>query len=83
MAPFLWIVFTCLKAVEPLRGDILLSTTISLGRPGTYLIDFRRTEDWVVRGANQWFWTWNPWIGGPATLTISPLLRNYCLYFLI
>ena len=34
--------------------------------PGTHLINFEKMKDWVNLGANQWFWTWDTWIGNPA-----------------
>ena len=53
--PFLWI--NCLKATE------LLFTTKFLEIPDTHLINFGRMKGWVDLGANQWFWTPDPWIG--------------------
>ena len=42
---FLWMGFNCLKATEPLRGDILLFTIQFPGVPDTQIIDLRRMKD--------------------------------------
>ena len=43
-SPFLWIGFNCINAIEPLRGDNLLSTIKSRGSSGTHLIDIGRVK---------------------------------------
>ena len=46
MAPFyVYMVFNCLKAAEPLLGDSLLLTTKSPGVPDTHLIDHMHLTD--------------------------------------
>ena len=69
--PFLWIGFNCLKSAEPLQGGSLLFTTKFPESPGTHLINLRRMKGWMDLGATQWFWTWDPWIGNPATYPLD------------
>ena len=75
MAPFLWMVFNCLKATEPLQGDSLLFTIHFPGIPGTHLIDLWSMKGWVVFGAAWRFWIWGPWIRNPA-LWIAPIILH-------
>ena len=44
MAPFLWMVFNCLKGSESLQGGSLLFATKFPEIPGTDLIDLRRIK---------------------------------------
>ena len=44
MAPFLWLGFNCLKAIQPLRGGSLLFTTQFPEIPGTHFIDLGRMK---------------------------------------
>ena len=39
---FLWMVFNCIKAIEPLQGDRLFSTTKSPGVHGTHFMEVGR-----------------------------------------
>ena len=63
---FLWLGFTCLKAIQPLQGDSLLFTIQFPEIPGTRFIDLGRMKGWVDLGTTQWFWTQDSWIGNPA-----------------
>ena len=47
MAPFLWMGFSCLKDMEPLRGDSLLFTTKFPEIPGTHFNNLKRMKGWV------------------------------------
>ena len=37
------------------------------GVSDTHFIDLGRMKGWVDLGSTQWFWTWDSWIGNPAT----------------
>ena len=52
--------------LEPLRGGSLLFTTKFPKILGSHFINLERMKSWVDLGANQWFWTRDPWIGDPA-----------------
>ena len=56
--------------LEPLRGGSLLFTTKFPEIPATHFIDLGRMKCWVDLGATQWFWTWDLWIGNPASLPL-------------
>ena len=49
MAPFLWIVFSCLKATKSLRGDSLLIIFKYPRDPGTHLMELGRMIDRLSR----------------------------------
>ena len=51
--PFLWLVFKCLKATEPLQGGWLLFSTKFSEMPGTHFINLRKMEGWVDFGVAQ------------------------------
>ena len=58
MAPFyVYMVFNCLKAAEPLLGDSLLLTTKSPGVPDTHLIDHMHLTDFSQNSRNKYFYT--------------------------
>ena len=71
--------FTCLKAVDSLRGDSLCFTTKVSGDSGIHLTDLWGMKGWVVLGAIQWFWTWEPWIGNPTPMLLLQVKTNYLL----
>ena len=71
--------FTCLKAVDSLRGDSLCFTTKVSGDSGIHLTDLWGMKGWVVFGAIQWFWTWEPWIGNPTPMLLLQVKTKYLL----
>ena len=54
------------SSLEPFWGGGLLFNTKFPEIPGTHFIDLWRMKGWVNLWATQWFWTRDPWIGGPA-----------------
>ena len=57
--------------LAPLRGSSLLFTTNSPEIPGSDFIDLGRMKSWVDLGDTRWFWTWDPWIGNPASYPLG------------
>ena len=49
MAPFLWMGFNCLKAIEPLQGGSLFFTTNFPKTLGTHLIDLGGITERLIR----------------------------------
>ena len=77
-APFLRMGFNYPKPKEPLKGDILLFTTISPGVPSTHFINLEKMKGWVNLGATQWFWT-QDWRS--SILTTKPMPHVFCYVF--
>ena len=65
--PFSWMGFNCVIATEPLQGDNLLFTTMTLGVHSTQFIDLWKIKSWVNLGATQWFWNTDSWIRNPVS----------------
>ena len=50
------------QGYSAIQGQFIFAI-MSLGVPGTQLIDLRRMKGWVNLRTTQWFWTWDPWAG--------------------
>ena len=53
------------QGYSAIQGQFIFAI-MSLGVPGTQLIDLGRMKGWVNLRTTQWFWTWDPWAGWHA-----------------
>ena len=75
-APFLWMVFNCLKATKSLWEESLPFANTFPEIHGTYLINLRRMKGLVSIEATEWFWTRDP---PNFSLCISLVITKYKL----